>query len=103
MNVTNSTTRVAEDTEPAASLNGKNSITAGNNTNTMPLNASNTAGTIDNGHEGKTSWSNLFKDSPEKHFQLQYFKPDPNQGNIVPTIVCCSRGGTSGEFEWNFY
>jgi len=46
MNVTNSTTRVAEDTEPAASLNGKNSITAVNNTNTMPLNASNTVGTI---------------------------------------------------------
>ena len=69
---------------PAHSNIGNIPATAGANVSiTNPL--ANVAATTshENGAENKSSWTSLFKESPEQTFKIQYFKPDPKQRDIV--------------------
>ena len=50
----------------------------------------------ENGSDPKTSWSHLFKDSPEKSFKLQYYEPDPKQREIVSIPELTTSQGSVG-------
>ena len=67
---------------PAATPNGNMSTVADT---TVSLPSPNVNGNIvaDTITDRATTWSNLFKENPEKTFKLQYFEPNPKQRDIV--------------------